>query len=152
MSTGLYVELTELRRSGMRLRPEEWPAPVDGELRMYYWDGRRNSSRRTLREVTLWGYWGTTEQPIRRMTDPLLIDILGDAMLLQGQVLGSVEGRLYEHFQLWLVRPKRHGAPPLPPFDHAAWAGSLPQVPPPREDRSVSEKWLQAHPEAKGPR
>lgn len=37
----------------MRLRPKEWPAPIRGELAMTYWDGAHNSSRRTLRSVSL---------------------------------------------------------------------------------------------------
>ena len=32
----------------MRLRQSEWAAPIVGELRMDYFDGTVNSSRRTL--------------------------------------------------------------------------------------------------------
>ncbi len=115
-STELPVEVTELRRNGMRLLPEEWPKPLVGHLRMHYWDGRRNSSRRTLRQLTLYGRWGTTERPVATLTDPQLIDVLGPAILLQGRILNSVDGRLYEHNQAWIVRP-RTGNEPLPPFD-----------------------------------
>jgi len=148
---GLPVEIIELRRNGMRLRPEEWPDPMVGCLRMHYWDGRRNSSRRTLRQLTLYGSWGTTERPVGTLTDPQLIDVLGAAMLLQGQVLNTIDGRLHEHNQLWIVRPKTSNEP-LPPFDVSPWAERLPETPRGSEDTSISERWLREHPGAKAPR
>ena len=84
---GLPVEIIELRRNGMRLRPEEWPEPMVGCLRMHYWDGKRNSSRRTLRQLTLYGSWGTTVRPVSTLTDPQLIDVL--EILISGMASAS---------------------------------------------------------------
>lgn len=106
----------------MRLRPEEWPAPVRGELQMAYWEGAHNSYRRTLRNLSLLVYRGTTAVPQLRISDPEPIDVVGGAMLFRGIELEAREGRIYEHEQVWLVRPLESlDRPPLPPFDPSPW-------------------------------
>ena len=39
----MFCEVIELRKNGLRLRPEEWPAPVAGHLRMAQWDSSHTS-------------------------------------------------------------------------------------------------------------
>ena len=109
----------------MRLRPEEWPAPIRGELAMSYWEGSKNSSRRTLRHVSLMVRWGTGRIPNIRLADPEWIDVVGGALLMRGIILNSVEGRVFEHEQVWLIRALESlDSPPLPPFDAQPWVQS----------------------------
>ncbi|CAN7171933.1 hypothetical protein LJR118_000309 [Acidovorax sp. LjRoot118] len=126
----------------MRLRPEEWPAPVRGELQMNYWDGTRNSSRRTLRDVALMVRWGTSTVPNIRMADPEWIDVVGGALLMRGMGLHMVDGRVYEHEEVWLIRALESlQSPPLPPFDARPWlkANRLPVGDPPAVYTSAQE-------------
>jgi hypothetical protein len=74
--TASFGELTEISRNGRRLVPDEWPRPEVGEFRISICD--RNNRRRTLRDLKLWRYSGTTMVPRLGMADPALIDILGD--------------------------------------------------------------------------
>lgn len=39
----MFCEVIELRKNGLRLRPEEWPAPVAGQLQMAQWDSKHTS-------------------------------------------------------------------------------------------------------------
>lgn len=114
----VFCEIIQLRRAGLRLAPKDWPSPVAGDLRMLYWDGRRNSLRRTLREYSLWVKESTQLIPRLRLIDPMPIDILGDAMLWRGMCSVYAQEGLCEFEQLWLLRPRADlEGPPLPPFD-----------------------------------
>lgn len=126
----MLCELIELRRDGLRLRPDEWPAPLVGDLQMDYSDGRQNNSRRTLRRLTLWqSDGGNTRRPGVPLIDPELIDVLGDALLFRGHMLAVQDTRIYEHEQLWLVRPRAaRTGPHLPPFDPLRWAQRMPDA------------------------
>ncbi|WP_428001784.1 hypothetical protein [Acidovorax sp.] len=126
----------------MRLRPEEWPAPIRGELRMTYWDGAHNSARRTLRDVSLLVMWGTTRVPSIRMADPEWIDVVGGALLMRGMGVHTVDGRIYEHEEVWLIRALESlERPPLPKFDASPWlkAKRLPVGDPPAVYTSAQE-------------
>lgn len=125
----MFCEIIELRRNGLRLRPEEWPAPVAGQLRMDYWEGSKNSHRRTLRQAALWQHMGVNWRPALVIADPDWIDVVGDALLMRGLQLQSLEGRMYEHQQLWLVRARAElKGPPLPVFDAKPWLERMPQA------------------------
>lgn len=126
----VLCELIELRCSGLRLRQSEWPEPLVGELRMDYFDGRHNSSRRTLRRLTLWHMnGGTTPRPGVPLNDPELVDVVDGAMLFRGHVLEPREGRIYEHEQMWLVRPRNSlSGPLLKDFDAARHANRFPEA------------------------
>lgn len=125
----VFCEIIELRDAGLRLRESEWPAPLAGELRMDYFDGRNNNHRRTLRRLTLWHTGdGNTARPGVPLNDPELVDVVGGAWLFRGHVLQSRDGRIYEHEQMWLVRPRQSiKGPPLDVFDPAPYAGRLPE-------------------------
>lgn len=104
----MFCEVIELRNNGLRLRPEEWPAPVAGQLRMAQWDSKHTSYHRAIRK---------------------LVDVVGDAQLLRGDVLHSEDGRIHEHAQLWLLRARQDmDGPPLPPFDIGPWVKRLPHA------------------------
>lgn len=47
----MFCEVIELRNNGLRLRPEEWPAPVAGQLRMAQWDSKHTSYHRAIRKL-----------------------------------------------------------------------------------------------------
>jgi len=112
----MFCEVIELRKNGLRLRPEEWPAPVAGQLRMAQWDSSHTSYHRTIRKLVLWVPWGTQIVPGPWLGDAQMVDVVGDAQLLRGDVLHSEDGRIHEHAQLWLLRARRDmDGPPLPP-------------------------------------
>lgn len=101
---------------------------------MSYWEGKHNSSRRTLRDVSLLVMWGTTATPKIKMSDPEWIDVVGGALLMRGVGLHSIDGRIYEHEEVWLIRPLESlDRPPLQPFDPTPWlkAKRLPVGDPP---------------------
>lgn len=125
----MFCEVIELRKNGLRLRPEEWPAPVAGHLRMAQWDSSHTNYHRTIRKLVLWVPWGTSIAPGPWLGDAQLVDVVGDAQLLRGDVLHSEDGRIYEFVQLWLLRPRhdQHG-PPLPKFDPSPWMKRLPEA------------------------
>lgn len=77
----------------------------------------------------LWVPWGTSIAPGPWLGDAQLVDVVGDAQLLRGDVLHSEDGRIHEFVQLWLLRPRhdQHG-PPLPKFDPSPWMKRLPEA------------------------
>ena len=125
----MFCEVIELRKNGLRLRPEEWPAPVAGHLRMAQWDSSHTSYHRAIRKLVLWVPWGTSMVPGPWLGDAQLVDVVGDAQLLRGDVLHSEDGRIHEFVQLWLLRPRhdQHG-PALPKFDPSPWMKRLPEA------------------------
>ena len=86
----MFCEVIELRKNGLRLRPEEWPAPVAGQLRMAQWDSSHTSYHRTIRKLVLWVPWGTQIVPGPWLGDAQLVDVVGDAQLLRGDALAVV--------------------------------------------------------------
>ena len=125
----MFCEVIELRKNGLRLRPEEWPAPVSGQLQMAQWDSSHTSYHRTIRKLVLWVPWGTQIVPGPWLGDAQLVDVVGDAQLLRGDVLHSEDGRIHEHAQLWLLRARQDmDGPPLPPFDIDPWVKRLPHA------------------------
>lgn len=125
----MFCEVIELRKNGLRLRPEEWPAPVAGHLRMAQWDSSHTSYHRAIRKLVLRVPWGTSMVPGPWLGDAQLVDVVGDAQLLRGDVLHSEDGRIHEHAQLWLLRARQDmDGPPLPPFDIDPWVKRLPHA------------------------
>ena len=125
----MFCEVIELRKNGLRLRPEEWPAPVAGHLRMAQWDSSHTSYHRAIRKLVVWVPWGTSLVPGPSLADAQLVDVVGEAQLIRGDVLHSEDGRIHEHAQLWLLRARQDmtGAP-LPPFDLSPWIKQLPEA------------------------
>ena len=125
----MFSEVIELRKNGLRLRPEEWPAPVAGHLRMAQWDSSHTSYHRAIRKLVVWVPWGTSIVLGPSLADAQLVDVVGDAQLIRGDVLHSEDGRIHEHAQLWLLRARQDmtGAP-LPPFDLSPWIKQLPEA------------------------
>ena len=75
----------------------------------------------------VWVRWGTSMVPGPSLADAQLVDVVGDAQLLRGDVLHSDDGRIHEHAQLWLLRARQDmDGPPLPPFDLGPWIKRLP--------------------------
>lgn len=125
----VFCEIIETRRRGLRLGPNDWPRPVLGDLRLKYWDGKTNSLRRTIRNVEIWEQCGTQMRPTIRLVDPVLIDVLGDAMLWRGHVTASTDEGICEYEQVWIVRPRvslTDGF--LPRFDPRPFADCLPET------------------------
>lgn len=84
----MLVDVTMLRRKGMRLREPELSAPVRGHLVVTDNDGRGMSMRRPYREAVLVDYVGTTNAPRGLLGPPLLdavvLRIEGDTITVQG--------------------------------------------------------------------
>lgn len=106
-------------------------------------DGKTNNSRRNMRVASLWVEWSGHDIPGPRMFEPVLLDVLGDAMLWRGHVCARIEEGIAEYEQMWLIRPIRSmEAPPLPKFDAARFSPKLPATLPSRsETPSVAERW-----------
>lgn len=139
----MFCELIELRRAGLRLPPKDWPEPVRGDLRIAYDDGKTNNSRRNMRTASLWIEWSGHDIPGPRMCEPVLLDVLGDAMLWRGHVCARTDEGIAEYEQMWLIRPLESlDAPALKKFDAARFTPKLPETLPPRsETPSVARQW-----------
>ena len=125
----VFCEIIEIRRRGLRLAPRDWPQPVIGDLRLEYWDGRSNSLRRTIRNVQLWEPCGAQMRPALRLIDPVIIDVLGSAMLWRGHVTERTDEGTCEYEQIWLVRPRATLTDDfLPRFDARPFANRLPNA------------------------
>jgi hypothetical protein len=81
------------------------------------------------------------------MFEPVLLDVLGDAMLWRGHVCARIEEGIAEYEQMWLIRPLASlDAPPLTKFDAARFSPKLPATLPHRaETPSISEQWYAEH-------
>lgn len=95
---------------------------------MEYWEGATNNHRRCIRMLKLMENRGSIEVPVLRMADADLVDFAADGMLLRGIELESHEGRISEHVQMWLVRPRSSGSEALKPLDPNAWIKKLPDA------------------------
>ncbi len=139
----MFCELIELRRAGLRLAPKDWPAPVRGDLRVEYENGKTNNSRRNMRTASIWVRWSGHDIPGPRMFEPVLLDVLGDAMLWRGHVCALIEEGIAEYEQMWLIRPIASlDAAPLKKFDAARFTPKLPETLPPRSEKpSVAAQW-----------
>lgn len=125
----VFCEIIELRRAGVRLAPKDWPKPVIGELRMAHESGSNNNLRRSLRRATLYVHQGTRITPENYLVDPVVIDVLGDALLWRGYETKLTEHGLAEYEQLWLVRQRpRMDGPALPAFNAQAFVQQLPYI------------------------
>lgn len=94
---------------------------------MFSSDPQHHNLRRSLRSLTHYQPVGTQMVPRLQLRDPVLIDVLGDALLFRGHVTQVDSGNVWEHEQLWLVRPRaRVDGPPLPPFDVRPYLKQLP--------------------------
>lgn len=146
----VFCEVTTLRKDGLRLRPDEWPEPVRGLLRVEQRDARYTSARRAQREIKVMGEWVTAPITLLFMFDPEFVEVAGDGFLLRGYVISGAAGRSYEHQQLWLVRPRPSGdGAPLPRFDPAPWIKQLPVDEQTGTESTSSERWLADNPGAK---
>ena len=144
----MFCEITPLRKDGLRLRPDEWPAPVRGVLRVDQREAPTTSARRAQREVKVMGEWVSAPLTLAFMFDPEFVDVVGDGFLLRGYVITTTAGRCYEHQQLWLVRPCPADGPPPPPFDARPWSKRLPVEERTGQEPTGSEQWLAQHPDA----
>lgn len=124
----MFCEVITLRKNGLRLRPDEWPEPIAGRLYLEYWQGSTNNHRRCIRSLDLLARRGSIDVPALRMADAELVDIAGDGMLLRGVELRADGGRVHEHVQMWLVRPRHEKGTALPPFDAKPWVSRLPEA------------------------
>lgn len=130
----------------MRLRPDEWPEPVSGMLRVQHMSYAECAARRTLRRLDLLGEWVSHPICLMHLFEPEFVDVVGDGMLMRGHVIQSRDGRTHEHEQLWLVRPRSSAkGPPLPRFDPSKWVRRLPVEESTGQERSISEQWHERH-------
>lgn len=142
----MFCEVIPLRSQGLRLRPDEWPEPSRGLLRMSHMSHDQCAARRTVRRVDLLGEWVSHPLTLMLLFEPEFVDVVGDGFLLRGHVIDASSGRSYEYEQLWLVRPcSSPKAPPLPRFDVGKWMKKLPVEERTGKEPSVSDQWHKTH-------
>ncbi|MDO9148337.1 MAG: hypothetical protein Q7U52_11865 [Hydrogenophaga sp.] len=100
----MQCTITQLRRHGMRLKPDELAEPMAGVLTMRDWT-EANSFGRAVRVLELMQPVGTIQQAAAMLFDPELIGLKGGALALRGVELESRDGRVFEHQQVWRVAP-----------------------------------------------
>jgi hypothetical protein len=129
----MWCEVILCRQAGRRLKPSEWPAPIQGYLFVVDFSGNANSFQRHLRVARL------KAKPPRFDTEVLkplfsseLVRAEKGKVLLAGVELDSAEGgaAVFEHQQLWLCRPLGAG-----PGDSEAYEGYRAPSPPPAPRR-----------------
>jgi hypothetical protein len=102
----VFYEVTRLRRHGQRLRQAELEPPLVGQLNMFQWEGKGNNSRRALRVIEVLVRVGSLMQPKGRMSEPAIIATHDDGTLVfAGIEIEARDGRVFEHHQVWRVRP-----------------------------------------------
>lgn len=142
----VFCEVIPLRSAGLRLRPDEWPEPARGLLRVAHMSAEDCSARRTMRRAELLGEWVSHPLTLLLLFEPEFVDVVGDGFLLRGYVIEVHEDRQREHLQLWLVRPSSGPeAPALPRFDARRWMKKLPVEERTGNEPSMSEQWHKAH-------
>lgn len=94
--------VTLLRRQGMRLRPTELAEPIGGELSLYDW-ATQNSFGRPVRCMEVKVLVGTLMQAKAVLFDPDLIALVDGCLVFRGIELDTVDGRVFEHEQIWRV-------------------------------------------------
>ncbi len=137
----VFYEVIQLRRSGERLRFEEWPAPEFGRISMSTWRPGRNALLRTARVATLYTNAWSMQRTAMILIEPRLAYVPLDGEVWEGTQLQNSEQGVIEMEQAWLVRPTKKDAHPLPPFDVKRWmeyrrsSGDVPQP-------SVGTGWI----------
>lgn len=100
----MLVRITLMRRHGLRLRSEELSEPLAGTLQLRDWT-TGNSFGRAVRVLELLETVGTIQRPALSLFEPDLVAIRDGCMVYRGIELHSVDGRVYEHEQIWRVAP-----------------------------------------------
>lgn len=100
----MKATVTLLRRKGMRLRPTELDPAIDGELSLYDWP-TANSFGRPVRCMEVKVPVGSLMQAKAVLFDPELIAVVDGHLVFRGIELDTVDGRVYEHEQIWRVAP-----------------------------------------------
>ena len=96
--------VTLLRRKGMRLRPAEVEAGIEGVLSMYDWPTQNNFGR-PVRCMEVKVPVGSLMQAKAVLFDPDLVAVTDGELSFRGIELDTVDGRVFEHEQIWRVRP-----------------------------------------------
>lgn len=100
----MKATVTLLRRKGMRLRPTELDPAIEGELSLYDWP-TANSFGRPVRCMEVKVPVGSLMQAKAVLFDPELIAVVDGHLVFRGIELDTVDGRVYEHEQIWRVAP-----------------------------------------------
>lgn len=100
----MKASVTLLRRKGMRLRPPELDPAIEGELSMYDWPSQ-NNFHRPVRCMEIKVAVGTLMQARAVLFDPELIAVADGNLVFRGIELDTVDGRVFEHEQIWRVLP-----------------------------------------------
>ena len=100
----MQVRVTLLRRHGLRLRQDELAEPLDGVLQLRDWS-EGNSFGRAMRVLELLEAVGTVQRPAVSLFEPDLVAVRDGCMVFRGIELHGVDGRVYEHEQIWRVAP-----------------------------------------------
>lgn len=100
----MLVDVTLLRRAGLRLRKGELAAPARGHLALEDDPGTSNSFKRPLRVAHVYqaiGVQGTRQDVLKPLFDAVVIRIEAETITVAGLELASSEGRVVESGQVW---------------------------------------------------
>ena len=102
----MLVEVTLLRKHGLRLLEDELAPAVRGELSVTF-QGTNPDDRRPLRVAMLRGVQGVAQHRIDLLLplfDPRIVSITDRRITLTGIELNSEAGRVSEFVQVWQCR------------------------------------------------
>ena len=102
----MLVEVTLMRKHGLRLLEGELAPPVRGELGVSF-QGTNPDDKRPLRVATLRSVQGVAEHRIDLLLplfDPRIVSITDQRITLTGIELNSEAGRVSEFVQVWRCR------------------------------------------------
>ncbi len=103
----MLVEVVQLRRSGLRLRPGELDVPVRGELAILDVGGQHSSLKRATRVARLYDVSSTDprfrREALRPLFDAQVIRVEGPVITIAGMELEASPDttRTSEHGQVW---------------------------------------------------
>lgn len=101
----MFCEVTLLRRQGRRLKRTDLATPVRGQLRMAEIEQSPKVWPRAMRVLNLIQVNGLTSRTAIALVEPQFAGVTQDALCFKGIELENRSDGMYEHAQVWLVRP-----------------------------------------------
>ena len=101
----MHVEVTKMRRNGVKLQEADMDRPLIGFVRVDYWHLKNGSEDRLVRAIALRSVEDDTSSPMATMNEADCKELRGDYMLWIGEELVPPD----RFPQAWLVRPLTDG-------------------------------------------
>jgi len=113
-----YAEVILLRKAGLRLRRQDWPVPIYGQV--FVQDHNPNQTH--FRSMVIRQAVGISSvRPAAMLFDPYFLTSAEGALIVAGVELAhdAALRRLCEHGQVWLCRTRATPQRELPPVSSA---------------------------------